>query len=156
MSFGPTTPAESQAHIEDCIAAANAQPRSRYELAVVLRAEERLIGNVNLQPEPREPRHAAFSYLLHRDYWGKGYATEAMHALFDFGFHELGLHRVADTCDVRNVASARVMEKLGLRREAHFRETVWKDGRWHDEYLYAILAHEWASPPTSPSKAAGS
>jgi len=146
MSFGPTTPDQTREHLHGSIAAAAEQPRCLYELAVVLRGEQRLIGTATLDVDRRERRHAYFSYLLHSQYWGQGYATEAMRTLIDFGFTQLHLNRVADTCDTRNRASARVMEKLGMRREGHLRETIWKAGRWYDEYLYAILAHEWVLP----------
>lgn len=145
MSFGPTTPEETREHIQWAIAAGAEQPRSLYEFGVVLRAEQRLIGTATLQVDYRERRQANFSYLFHRDYWGRGYATEAMRRLIHFGFTELHLHRVADDCDARNLGSARVMEKLGMRREGHLRETIWKDGQWYDEYIYAILAHEWSA-----------
>lgn len=143
LSFGPTTPEQTREHLQWSIAAAAEQPRSIYELAVVLRAGQKLIGTATLQVDHRERRQAYFSYLFHREYWGQGFATEAMRRLVHFGFTELRLHRIADDCDARNLASARVMEKLGMRREGHLRETIWKNGRWHDEYLYAILAHEW-------------
>jgi ribosomal-protein-alanine N-acetyltransferase len=143
MAFGPTTADEARAYLDGCLARAQEQPRRFYELAVVLRAEQRVIGNVTLEREQGEPRNANFAYVLHRHYWGHGYMTEAMRALFSFGFEQLKLHRLADACDTRNLASARVMEKLGLRREGHVRGTNWKDGAWRDEYLYAILADEW-------------
>jgi RimJ/RimL family protein N-acetyltransferase len=143
MSFGPTTPEQTREHLQWAIAAGAEQPRSLYELGVVLRSENRLIGTATLQVDSRERRQAHFSYLFHREFWGQGYATEAIRHLIHFGFTELHLHRVADDCDARNLASARVMEKLGMRREGHLRETIWKDGHWYDEYLYAILAHEW-------------
>ncbi|WP_288089053.1 GNAT family N-acetyltransferase [Roseiflexus sp.] len=82
-------------------------------------------------------------------YWGRGYATEAMRALFEYGFETSGLHRIADTCDARHAASVRVMEKLGMRREAHYRETIWDGAHWHDEYGYAILAREWRAFKTT-------
>jgi RimJ/RimL family protein N-acetyltransferase len=145
MSFGPTTPAQTQEHLRWCVAMASEQPRRIYELAVVRRAGQRVIGTATLALDPQDRRHAAFSYLLHRRDWGQGYATEAMRALITFGFTELRLHRLADTRDTRNGASARVMEKLGMRREGHLRETLWRAGRWYDEYLYAILADEWAA-----------
>ena len=144
MSFGPTTPEQTREHIQWAITAAAEQPRSLYEFGVVLRAEQRLIGTATLQLDHRERRQANFSYLLHREYWGQGYATEAMRCLLHFGFTELHLHRVTDDCDARNLASARVMEKLGMHREGHLREAIWKDGQWYDEYIYAILAHEWS------------
>jgi RimJ/RimL family protein N-acetyltransferase len=143
MSFGPSTPEQTRDHLHWCCATAHEQPRRIYELAVVLNTDQRVIGGCTLALDLHDPRQAAFSYLLNRHHWGCGYAVEAMHALFTFGFNDVHLHRVADTCDVRNRASARVMEKLGMRREGHTRETFWKDGHWHDEYLYALLAHEW-------------
>ena len=151
MFFGPTTEDETRNHIAECLATAAEEPRRIFELAVVLRSENQLIGTVTLALNPHERRHAAFSYLFHPSYWGQGYATEAMRRLIDFGFAELNLHRVEDACDTRNHASARVMEKLGMRREGHLRETIWKDGEWHDEYLYAVLVQDWARAHRSVS-----
>lgn len=69
--------------------------------------------------------------------------TEAVAAILKFGFSELNLHRIWATCDTRNVASARVMEKLGMRREAHYVKDAWEKGAWRDSFLYAILNEEW-------------
>jgi len=69
--------------------------------------------------------------------------VEAARAVLDTAFREVGLHRVWATCDPRNRASYRVMEKLGVRREAHFRQDVMEKGEWRDSYLYAILREEW-------------
>ena len=149
MTFGPNTVAETQAWLQWCLEQSQETPRRIYSLAIVLKSSEQLIGNCTLALNPAEPRQAAFSYLLNRTYWGQGYATEAMRVLFDFGFSELSLHRVADAVDPANVASIRVLEKLGLRREGHLREALWHKGRWWDEYLYAILAHEWQAQQRS-------
>ena len=69
--------------------------------------------------------------------------TEAVRAILDAAFRQLELHRVWATCDPRNHASHGVMEKAGMRREAHFRKNVMEKGEWRDSYLYAILAEEW-------------
>ena len=61
------------------------------------------------------------------------------------GFETLGLHRVIATCQPENTASWRVMEKLGMRREAHFRKGHYRGATWWDEYFYALLAKEWPS-----------
>ncbi|MFN2185279.1 MAG: GNAT family N-acetyltransferase, partial [Anaerolineae bacterium] len=66
-------------------------------------------------------------------------------AVLDLAFGKLGLHRVIATCDPRNDASRRVMEKLGMRREGHFVKGVQIHGEWADEYFYAILAEEWTA-----------
>ena len=68
---------------------------------------------------------------------------QAARGLLAFGFETLGLHRIAATCDTGNVGSARVLEKIGMRREALFREDSLLRGRWRDSFLYAVLEHEW-------------
>ena len=75
---------------------------------------------------------------------GNGYATEACRALLDLAFGELDLHRVIGVIEPRNVASGRVLEKLGMRKEAHFVENESVKGEWQSEAVYAILAREWA------------
>jgi [ribosomal protein S5]-alanine N-acetyltransferase len=94
-----------------------------------------------------EARAGVIGYSLAQQYCGHGYATEAASSLLWFGFESLGLHRISATTDVRNFASWRVMEKLEMRREGHFRENVWQRGQWRDSFLYAILAHEWGQTP---------
>lgn len=77
---------------------------------------------------------------------GRGYATEAALALLAHGFGTVGVHRIVATCQPQNTASVRVIQKLGLRREAHFRKCVLApDGTWWDEYLFAMLEEEWAA-----------
>lgn len=112
-------------------------------IAVVLRSDDALIGHLVFRPEDA-PRTREIGWTLHERARGRGYATEAAHALLGHGFTTLGLHRVIATCQPENVASWRVMERLGMRREAHFRLAIPQaDGTWWDEYLYAILAAEW-------------
>jgi RimJ/RimL family protein N-acetyltransferase len=72
-----------------------------------------------------------------------GFATEGSILLLRLGFEVLGLHRIMGSCDARNTGSARVMERLGMRREAHFRESEIFKGEWGDELIYAMLASEW-------------
>jgi RimJ/RimL family protein N-acetyltransferase len=65
--------------------------------------------------------------------------------LLRLAFEDLGLHRVAARCDVRNTASARVMKRAGLRREAHLVQNEFVKGEWTDELIHAILRSEWAA-----------
>lgn len=74
---------------------------------------------------------------------GLGNATEAARLLLDVAFNELGLHRVYAECDLRNTASIGILERVGLRPEGRFLESVWVKGQWVDVGLYAILDHEW-------------
>lgn len=112
-------------------------------VAVVRKADDALIGHLVFRPEDA-PRTWEIGWVLHEGARGQGYATEAAHALLGHGFATLGLHRVIATCQPENAASWRVMEKLGMRREAHFRQGIPRDdGTWWDEYVYAILQAEW-------------
>src|SRR5262245_9604441 len=87
-------------------------------LAVVLKPDDAPIGPLVSSPESAH-RTYEIGWTLHERVRGRGYATEAARALLRYGFETLGLHRVVATCQPENVASWRVMERLGMRREAH-------------------------------------
>jgi RimJ/RimL family protein N-acetyltransferase len=113
-------------------------------LAVELREAGTVIGDVNLAWQSEEHRQGEFGFVFHPDHHGRGYAGEAAVEMLRLGFDGLGLHRIIGRADGRNAASARLMEKLGLRREAHFVQNEWVKGEWTDEVVYAMLASEWA------------
>jgi RimJ/RimL family protein N-acetyltransferase len=112
-------------------------------LAAILKRGGALIGDYSLRLHSREHRQGEIGYITHPDHQGQGYATEGCLPLLRLGFEVLGLHRIFASCDGRNAASARVMERLGMRPEAHFRENELVKGVWTDELIYAILASEW-------------
>jgi RimJ/RimL family protein N-acetyltransferase len=93
----------------------------------------------------RSVGQAEVGYVLHPAHHGHGYATEAVGALLRLGFEDLSLHRIAARCDARNTASARVMERSGMRREAHLVQSEFIKNEWTDELIYAILRSEWAA-----------
>jgi [ribosomal protein S5]-alanine N-acetyltransferase len=82
-------------------------------------------------------------YLVHPDFWGRGIATRAVKQLLDFGFGELALHRIWASCLPENPASARVLEKVGMRREGFLIKNLKIHGVWKSSFLYAMLAEEW-------------
>jgi RimJ/RimL family protein N-acetyltransferase len=102
------------------------------------------IGDLMLHYVSATHRQAEVGYILHPDAQGHGFATEATRAVVDLAFRELKVHRVFGQIDARNTASARVLERVGLRREAHLVENEWVKGEWTDEVIYAVLADEWA------------
>jgi len=119
------------------------QPRTRFQLAIETRAEGRLIGNCGLRRAAPGSLVADIGHELAPAEWGRGYATEAARAIVAFGFGTLRLHRIAAACVADNVASAHVLEKIGLRREGRLCEVARYKGRWWDELVYGILADEW-------------
>jgi len=137
------TPEESRDYVLGVMALARETPRRVYDFAVVPRGGHQLIGRCGMRITDPESREAMLWYVLDRSQWGRGYITEAARAVMDFGFGTLGLHRLWAECDPRNPPSFRVMEKLGMRREAHFRENVFLKGEWCDSLIYALLDREW-------------
>jgi [ribosomal protein S5]-alanine N-acetyltransferase len=121
------------------------RPRLLYDLAAARREDGLLIGRVGLRVSRPEHREGELWFVFRRDVWGQGYAGEAAGAMLELGFGRLGLHRIWGDCDPRNARSARLMEKLGMRREAHLRENWWLKGEWCDSWIYAMLESEWAA-----------
>ena len=103
------------------------------------------IGDVGVFTDAVDPRLARIGFTLAGHAQGNGYATEAVTALLDYLFGERGKHRVAAECDTRNHRSAALLERVGMRREAHRLAASWWKGEWTDEYAYALLAREWAA-----------
>ena len=113
-------------------------------LAVTLREGGPVIGDVLLTYLSAVHQQAELGYVFHPDWHGQGYATEAAGAMVDAAFGRLGVHRVCAHLDARNLRSAALLERLGLRREAHLRQNEWVKGEWTDDVTYGLLAEEWA------------
>jgi ribosomal-protein-alanine N-acetyltransferase len=118
-------------------------PRIKFQLAIVLKSTNQLIGNCGIRMDKANALQADIGYELDPKHWNHGYATEAAHAIVDFGFSTFGLHRVWSWCVADNLGSAHVLEKLGMRREGHLRENEYYRDRWWDTLMYATLADEW-------------
>lgn len=141
VDWGPNTPKETHAFLREARASADVSPRRRYALAVVVRSyAEMLIGSIELRVISCEHRRGEIGYVLARESWGHGYATEATHRLLAFGFNELGLHKISATCDPENRASVAVLTKNGMHHEGVLRDHVYLRGRWRDRLLFSVIA----------------
>jgi len=144
MVWGPNTEAQTRAFINMAISKADEEPCTNYQYAAVLKDSGRLIGACNIAPTGER---AEIGWILHRDYWKQGFGTEMGKSLLHFGFCELGLRRIIAECHAENYGSYRIMENIGMRREAVFLEahpvynTV--EGRYGDAYGYAVTKDEW-------------
>jgi RimJ/RimL family protein N-acetyltransferase len=112
-------------------------------LAVVETATGRMIGELMLRLASSLSRQGEVGWSIHPDVQGRGLATEGATELLRLGFDQLGLHRIHAGADSRNTGSIRVMEKLGMRREALFVEAELFKGEWAGDVIYAILEDEW-------------
>ena len=118
-------------------------PRIKFQLAIVLKSNNQLIGNCGVRMDTAGDVEASIGYELDPKHWNLGYATEAAHAIVDLGFGRLGVHRIWAHCVADNIGSAHVLEKLGMKLEGRLREKEYYKGRWWDTLIYAILVDEW-------------
>lgn len=148
MLWGPNREEDTRAFLRECEADWRADPIRDYEFAVTCKPDGRVIGGCNIM-RGNSSHEAMLGWILHRDYWRQGITPEAARAMLAYCFGTLGLHRVYATCHAENYGSYRVMEKIGMRREAHFHKSRFKrvGGKevWFDELHYAILKDEWAA-----------
>ena len=134
-------------------------PERLGKVLVIERGDD-VIGDLMLKLEdawaqnPPQPlavnAQAELGWTLHPNEWGQGYAVEAVSALVDTCFTALGVRRVTAACFAGNEPSWRLMERLGMRREAHWvKESLHRSGAWLDAFHYALLAEEWTGGPTA-------
>lgn len=117
-------------------------PGTRFQLAVCLRETGTLIGDIGLK-FLEDGQQMEIGYTIHPFYHGKGYGYEAVRAVIDYLFADLGKHRVTASIDPENYKSIRLCERLGMRKEAHFVKSLLISGNWADDVIYAILKEEW-------------
>ncbi len=142
----PSHTAEAaKAFLDRAIVAAQQIPRVEYVLAVVEHATSLLIGDASIEVQSVGNRQAELGFTLRRDRWGAGLATETAQLLLAFGFDQLGLNRIEATTHPDNVASIRVLEKIGMSYEGRLRDHLLVRGHWSDSLLYSILEPEWAA-----------
>ena len=140
--WGPNTPTESAAFVNQAAEAWTAPAPRSFAYAVEVEDEVRGLAVLHL----RDHGQGEIAYGVHPDLWGRGVATAAARELLRIGFLGHDLHRIAATCDPRNVASARVLVKLGMIYEGRLRECVLLRDGWRDSDLYRLLRREWEQP----------
>lgn len=104
--------------------------------------DNKLIGTFTIWGEPEHAR-AEIGYILGRPYWGQGLVSEAAREVLRFGFNELGLNRIQASCDLENIASARVMEKNGMTYEGTLRDWLFTKGKYANFKMYSVLRREY-------------
>lgn len=110
----------------------------------VIESDNKIIGSINVCHSDEQLEIAGIAYVLAYDYWGKGYMTEAARAVIKFLFNEVNYRKIIAGCDSENVGSSKVMEKVGMKREAVLREHIKrKDGTWGNDFQYGLLKREF-------------
>jgi RimJ/RimL family protein N-acetyltransferase len=114
--------------------------------AICLKAGGTLLGAIGLEINSQD-HNAELGYWIGKPYWSQGYCTESARAVLEFGFTQLGLHKIHAHYMTRNPASGRILEKIGMRREGLFRQHVRKWGVFEDIACYGILAFDFQCEP---------
>jgi len=148
MPADPLQPAGADAFIAERLAATRIAA-SDEKIVLAVEHDGRVIGDLLIKAGQLADRQAEIGWAFNPRFHGRGLATEAARELLVMAFGELGMHRAWAQLDPRNTASARLCERLGMRREAYFREDLWFKGEWGDTAIYAVLAAEWRAARTA-------
>lgn len=138
---GPLTREQAKERVDQAIEGVRAGTSIRWGLT--LPGTDELAGTAALWRWNKEHRWAEIGYELAPEHWGKGLMPEALRAIFRYGFEEMGLHRVEANLAPDNVASRRVLEKLGFVREGLFRENWYHEGQFTDTATYGLLRRDF-------------
>ncbi len=132
--------------VEDTIAYVEyiASKNELFDYNWIIELDSNIIGSINVCYSDEYLEIAGISYVLGYEYWGKGYITEATKAVIRFLFNDVNYRKIIAGCDSENIGSSKVMEKIGMKREAVLREHIKrKDGTWGDDFQYGLLRREF-------------
>lgn len=150
--WGPNTKADTQAFLREALAYQKQQPRFQHEWCVCLKDDGTHIGGCGAFIDSAQPTQGLIGYLLHPQYWGQGFATEIVAYLLPYCREQLHLEKISATCDTRNIASQRVLEKSGFvqtaRREKDFiQKNVWR-ATFRYDYMPDVSDTKYQTPHT--------
>ncbi|MBA3549297.1 MAG: GNAT family N-acetyltransferase [Nannocystis sp.] len=146
QSWDRYSEADALAMITSLAGTSPGTPGAWFQWGIVHRSSGALIGDCGLKTRD-DPRLGELGYTLARGHQGQGLATEALRAVLELAFRRLAMHRLSASVDVDNLRSLALLERLGWRREAHHRRSVWFKGAWCDDVIYAQLQGEWLARP---------
>lgn len=144
----PQSVDEVRSLIASCQSLEPDTPGTWLQLAITLRGPGLLIGDCGLHLPAGETRQAEVGITLAPAHQDKGYATEALKAVLEYLLVTLGKHRVYASVDPRNQPCIALLKRVGMRQEAHLRESLWFKGEWADDLIFAVLDREWRSRKT--------
>ncbi|MCR9153416.1 MAG: GNAT family N-acetyltransferase [Bacteroidetes bacterium] len=140
---------ESRSIIEAWIKEHQEQKAHRYTFAIESISNQGFIGLIGLKLGSEKYNRCELWFKIHSMHWNKGYASEVLSKMLDYGFDELKLHRIEAGCAVANIGSIKVLEKVGFIREGRGRQILPLKSGWSDNYEYAILETDMRNPDRS-------
>lgn len=119
------------------------KPETWFQLVIIEKTTNEIIGDIGIHFIDHDNFQSEIGCTLNKAYHGKGIATETMRATIDYLFKILNKHRIVTSIDPRNIDSIKLVERLGFRKEGHFKQSLLIDGEWVDDIIYAKLKSEW-------------
>jgi len=120
-----------------------AQDEGKMVVWAIADLDDTLIGLAGFWRMQLEHQRTEVGYLFDAPYHGRGYATEALREVLNFGFSNMNLHKIEADVDPNNTASLRLLERFGFQKEAHFRQNSYFEGMFHDSCWFGLLREEW-------------
>lgn len=118
-------------------------PDNWYQFGIFIKESNKLIGDLGVHFIDADNVEVEIGYTLSKEYQGLGYASEAVTGVITYLFHNLNKHRIIASVDPENTKSIALLERIGMRKEAHFKKSIWFNEKWVDDIVYAILEEEW-------------
>jgi len=141
----PMTEMAEEKYIED-VGTTRASTSASFVIEAIDGETTKPIGNVGLHNINTKDHGASFGIAVgDKEYWSKGYGTEAARLIIDYGFQQLNLHRISSSAIAFNERSIRMHKNLGFVEEGRMREAIFKNGQYHDQIGFGLLRSEWKS-----------
>lgn len=118
-------------------------PETWFQLVIVDKETQKIVGDLGIHFIDPENEQAEIGCTLNKNYQNKGFATESVRKVIDYLFKELNKHRIIASIDPENKNSIRLVERIGFRKEAHFVESLFINGKWVDDLIYALIEKDW-------------
>jgi RimJ/RimL family protein N-acetyltransferase len=119
------------------------EPSSWFQMVIVEKKSDKIIGDLGIHFFGSENQQTEIGCTLNKLYHHMGYATEAVERVIEYLFNDLNKHRIIASIDPANKSSIKLVERLRFRKEAHFVKSLFINGQWVDDIVYALLKDDW-------------
>jgi len=119
------------------------EPHTWFQFVIIEKETQKIVGDLGIHFFDSENKQVEIGCTLNKAFQNKGYATEAIKSIIDYSFKELNKHRIITSIDPDNINSIRLVERIGFRKEAHFVESLFINGKWVDDLIYALIEKDW-------------
>lgn len=119
------------------------EPKTWFQFVIIEKDTQKIVGDIGIHFFDNENKQVEIGCTLNKHFQNKGYATEAIKRVIDYLFKELKKHRIITSIDPENKSSIRLVERIGFRNEAHFIESLFINGIWVDDIIYAMIEKDW-------------